>query len=235
MRFRLQIILPVILLFLFSAAICYSFSFSEYEKQQSDSRKNVTSDRQLLSTLSCPASLAGKKIATMIGEQHRDDYKGYHGTVITIGEPDWDKRFGTKKQVYGPLMAQLNQGFTELGLKTYTSAEINNQIARAEQEAFLNNDTEGALTAAKRLQADFLVKGIISTRTQTNKVIKIEEVFVTISLTLYDKNGTQLSTAQVKKAVFSDTDTLGTVQSLVKEQSYAIVYQLFKDYCREAD
>ncbi|WP_457577870.1 hypothetical protein [Desulfomarina sp.] len=233
MRFRLQIVLPFILLFLFFTAISYSFTFSEYEKQENDSRKNATSDRQLLSTLSCPTSLAGKKIATMIGEQHRDDYRGYLGTVITIGEPDWDRRFGTKNQVYGPLMAQLNQGFTELGLKTYTNAEINNQIARAEQEAFLNNDTEGALTAAKRLRADFLVKGIISTRTQTNKVIKIEEVFVTISLTLYDKNGTQLSTAQVKKAVFSDTDTLGTVQSLVKEQSYAIVYQLFKDYCLE--
>jgi hypothetical protein len=170
-----------------------------------------------------------------MGEQHRDDYKGHYGWLITVGEPDWDRRFGTKKQVYGPLMDQLNQGFARLGLQTYTSAEINDQIARAEQEAFLNNDTEGALTAAKRLQADFLVKGIISTRTQTNKVIKIEEIFVTISLTLFDKSGRQLSSAQVKKAVFSDADIQGTVQSLVREQSDEIVYQLFKDYCREAN
>ena len=235
MRLRLQIFLSIILLFLFSTAICHSFTFSEYEKQKNVSQENITNSRQLLSTLSCPASLTGKKIATMIGEQHRDDYNGNNGTIITIGEPDWDRKFGTQKQVYGPLVSQLNQGFSQLGLKTYTCDEINSQIARAEQEAFLNNDMEGALTAAKRLQADFLVKGIISTRTQTNNVLKIEEVFVTISLTLYDKNGNQLSTALVKKAVFSDTDTLGTVQSLVKDQSYTIVYQLFKDYCREAN
>ncbi len=169
----------------------------------------------------------------MIGEQHRDDRHGYTGAYITVGEPDWDRRFGTKNSVYGPLIDTFNRGFTELGLKTYSPAEIMDLIAKEEQEAVLNNDIEGALSAAKRLQADFLLKGIISTKAQTNKVVKVDELFVSVKLSLSDNSGHQIANAQMSESIFSDADTLGAVQKLVEDQSTSIIYQLFKNYCKE--
>jgi len=225
-----MLLLPIVVLFL-STSYVFSFSFSEYDDKENSSTTGELSP----ASLKCPASFKSKKITTMIGEQHRDDRHGYYGYIISIGEPDWDQRFGTKKSVYGPLVAEFNQSFSQLGLKTFTAAEINDQIAREEQEAVLNNDMEAALSAATRMQADFILKGIISTRAQTNKMVKVNEVFVTITLTLIDNNGRQLSTAKVSEATFSDDDTLGTVQRLVKEQSQKITYQLFKDFCKETN
>ncbi len=231
MRFLFRMTLFVLFVFSLQSGFSFAFSFSEYDNETD----STTADKaeKNLAALKCPASFKNKKIATMIGEQHRDDRYSHYATIITVGDPDFDYRFGTKKSVYGPLIDELNQSFSQLGLKTYTGAEINDQIAREEQEAFLNNDVEAALSAATRLKADFLLKGIISTRAQTNKVVKIEEVFVTITLTLHNSESTQLTTARVSEAVFSDADTLGTIQRLVKEQSRSITYQLFKDYCRK--
>ncbi len=221
----------VLLMFSLQSGFSFAFSFSEYDNKTDSTTAGKA--KKNLAALKCPASFKNKKIAAMIGEQHRDDRYDHYGTIVTVGDPDFDYRFGTKKSVYGPLIDELNQSFSQLGLKTYTGAEINDQIAREEQEAFLNNDVEAALSAATRLKADFLLKGIISTRAQTNKVVKIEEVFVTITLTLLNNEGTQLTTARVSEAVFSDADTLGTIQRLVHEQARSITYQLFKDYCRK--
>lgn len=231
MHLLLRITLVSLVAFSLSASYVFSFSFSEYDENDKGSTTGETAPEPL----KCPASFKKMKIATMIGEQHRDDRHGYYGYIITIGEPDWDHRFGTKKSVYGPLVDEFNQNFAQLGLKTFTAAEINDQIVREEQEAVLNNNMEAALSAATRMQADFFLKGIISTRAQTNKMVKVDEVFVTITLTLIDNKGNQLSTAKVSEATFSDADTLGTVQQLVKEQSHEITRQLFQDLCKETN
>lgn len=171
----------------------------------------------------------------MIGENHRDDRTGlgvFYGSFISPDSPDWDSRFGTRKSVYGSLVDDLNHGFRQLGLKTYTSAEINAQVAREEQEAFLNNDLDAAISAADRLSADFMLKGIISTRTQINRVVNVEEVFVTINLALFERGGRQISNAQASETAFSDADVSATIQKLVKNQSRDITYQLFRDYCK---
>jgi len=231
MKFLFRMTLFVLFTFSLQSGFSFAFSFSEYDNETD----GATADRakQPLAALKCPASFKNKKIATMIGEQHRDDRYGHYGTIVTVGDPDFDYRFGTKKSVYGPLVDELNQIFAQIGLKPYTSAEINDQIAREEQEAFLNNDVEASLSAATRLKVDFILKGIISSRAQTNKVVKIEEVFITMTMTLHNSEGTQLTTARVSEAVFSDADTLGTIQRLVHEQSRSITNQLFKDYCRK--
>lgn len=171
----------------------------------------------------------------MIGENHRDDRtgrNGFYGSFISPDSPDWDSRFGTRKSVYGSLVDDLNHSFRQLGLKTYTSAEINAQVAREEQEAFLNNNLDAAISAADRLSADFMLKGIISTRTQINRVVNVEEVFVTINLALFERGGRQISSAQASETAFSDADVSATIQKLVKNQSRDITYQLFRDYCK---
>ena len=228
MHLLLRMTLISLVTFFLSTTCACAFSFSEY-----DDKDSASTTKPSPANLRCPPSFKQKKITTMIGEQHRDDRHGYYGYIITIGEPNWDHRFGTKKSVYGPLIDEFNQSFAQLGLKTFTAAEINDQIAREEQEAVLNNDMEAALTAAARMQADFVLKGIISTRAQTNKMVKVDEVFITITLALLDNKGNQLSTVKVSEATFSDADILGTVQRLVNEQAGAITSQLFKDFCEE--
>lgn len=171
----------------------------------------------------------------MIGEIHRSGGGGrgtLYGSFLPANAPDWDSYSTTNRSVYGNLVDELNSGFQQLGLKTYTSSEINEHIARAEQEAVLNNDPDAAIAAAERLSASFVLKGVISTRSQLNRVINVDEVFVTINLMLVDRQGRQIASAQINETTFSDADVLNTIQNLVKKQSNAITYRLFKDYCQ---
>jgi hypothetical protein len=233
MKFRFCITVTIIL---FTYALPYaasSFSFSEDEQQET--ARSTSGPSNSLTKLHCPKSLKTAKIATMIGEIHKNDrtgLAGFYGSFMTADSPEWNSRFGTKKSVYGNLVDELNSGFQQLGLKTFTTAEINAQIARAEQEAVLNNNLDAAVSAADRLSAKFLLKGIISTHSQINKVVNIDEVFVTINLSLHDSSGSLISTAKMSETTFSDADILSTIQNLVKSQSREITYQLFKDYCK---
>ncbi len=210
-----------------------SFSFSEAEQQDADDARPKPSAS--LGSLHCPKSLRSAKIATMIGEMHRNETTGIeamYGSFMSSAPADPARSFGTRKSVYGNLVDELNGGFHQLGLKTYTAAEINAQIASAEQEAVLNNNLDAAVSAAERLSANFMLKGIVSTRSQTNRVINVDEVFVTINLSLLDRSGNMIASAQVNDTTFSDADVLNTIQKLVKSQSREITYQLFKDYCK---
>ena len=228
-------LLPI---FFFIAVLCptSAFSFSFAENEQQETAGEAVGTNHALALLRCPKSLKTAKIATMIGEIHRDERTGIntlYGSFMASNSSDEDIRFGTRKSIYGHLVDELNSGFRQLGLRTSTAAEINEQIARAEQEAVLNNDLDAAISAADRLSADFVLKGIISTRSQLNRVVNIDEIFVTINLSLLDKNGNLLSTAQISETTFSDADVLAAIHNLVKKQSGEITYQLFKNSCKE--
>jgi hypothetical protein len=234
MKFAFRFAITVVLFTFSFPYSATSFSFSEDEQQETGGVPSATPHS--LAQLHCPKSLKTAKIATMIGEIHKNDRNGldgFYGSFMAPDSPDWhSSRFGTKKSVYGNLVDELNGGFQQLGLKTYTTAEINAQIARAEQEAVLNNNLDAAVSAADRLSANFVLKGIISTHSQINRVVNIDEVFVTIDLSLHDSSGTLISTAQMSETAFSDADILSTIQKLVKSQSREITYQLFKNYCK---
>lgn len=227
-------LLAIFLLCLSAPVPGWSFSFSEQE-QQDAAEESPQQAWVSLNQLNCPKSLRSAKIATMIGEVHRSGGGGrgsFYGSFLPANAPDWDSYSTTNRSVYGNLVDELNSGFQQLGLKTYTSAEINEHIARAEQEAVLNNNPDAAIAAADRLSASFVLKGVISTRSQLNRVINVDEVFVTINLLLVDRQGRQIASAQINETTFSDADVHNTIQNLVKRQSNAITYQLFKDYCQ---
>ena len=236
MKQPINSIFLVCFLFVTIPSIGFSFSFSEYEKQEAAAEQSPPPVSP--SEFRCTKNLETKKIATVIGEIHRNQWNGrygYFGYFTNSEDPDWDNRFGTKKPVYGDLADDLNKAFMRLGLKTFTAEQINDQIAREEQEAFLNNDLEAAMSAAERLSADFVLKGLISTRTQVNKVVNVDEVFVTIDLVLLDRNGGTLASAQISQTAFSDADIQATLQKMIRNQSGRITRELFKDYCKEGN
>lgn len=230
MQIFTKITLALFLITLSSPIFVSAFSFSESEEQEARESRASTSS---IADLNCPTSFRSKKIGTMIGEQHRDErYRHrFYGYFTQSDDPNWDNRFGSNRSVYGSLVDDLNMGFQQLGLKTFTADQINEQIASEEQQAFLNNDMEAAITAAERLQADFILKGVISTLTQKNTVVKVDELFVTIKLSLLDNSGHRLATATVKETVFSDADIPATIQQIIADQSETIIYQLFNRHC----
>ncbi|MCK5228597.1 MAG: hypothetical protein KAK02_10335, partial [Desulfobulbaceae bacterium] len=118
-----------------------------------------------------------------------------------------------------------------LGLTTYTRQEITEQIAKAEMEAFLANNIDAATSASTRLAADFILRGLISTRIQKNPVIGIQEIFVTMSFTLVESTGRTISDVKIDGESFSGADTLSTVLDLVREKANMVVAELYNDYC----
>ena len=210
------------------AGPCFSFSFTEYENQEAQAQNAQKVD---LSQVSCSKSLKHKKLAVMIGQRHQKSNTG-PGRYYVYGSGIIAEKFGTTRAVYGTLVETLNNGFRQLGLRTYTTAQINAQIARAEQEAFLNNDIDAAMSAAGRLSADFMVKGQISTLSQINRVVGIDEIFVTITLSLTDRRGRLISSASISDTAFSDANVAGAIQNMVAEKSGEVIYQLFQNYCR---
>lgn len=195
---------------IFEIPAAWSFNFSEYEKENSPEIDAQNISHDLKNELKC---LKNKKIAVMVGEE-----------VI-------EGRYKIKSSSNNHLVEALNEQLNQLGLKTYTPEEINSQIAKAEQEAFLSNDIDAAVSAATRLRAKYFLKGLISTRTQKNPVIGIDEIFLTLSLTLVDEKGRNLASGMLSDAVFSDSDTTATTLKLVRTKSAGLISDLFKEVC----
>ena len=138
-----------------------AFSFTEHQQEearQEESRKETIAE---LTSIPCKKDLKDKKIALVIGEQHTDG------------------SYGVRQSRYGNLFQVINQKLRAVGLQTYTHEEITRQVAKAEMEAFLANDLDSAVSASGRLAADFILRGLISTRIRKNPVVGIQEVFVT--------------------------------------------------------
>ncbi len=190
------------------------FSFSEYEKAPDPTASGART--VMRSDSNCTKKLQGKKVVAIIGEQHLAG--GYE--------------VGASR--YGSLVTELNSRLKAMGLHTFTPQEISSQIAQAEQEAVLANDLDAALSAAKRMNAQFTIRGLISTRTQVNRIVNIDEVFVTLSLTLLDGKGRKLSSSRIESDSFSGSDTVSTILTLIEKDADRLVAELYQDYCHSS-
>ena len=94
----------------------------------------------------CRAELKGKKIMLIIGEVQSNGY------------------ISAQQQNYGPHFQAINTRLRGLGLLTFTPEEIRRQIAQAEIDAYFKNDPDEALSAARRLGASFILRGLISSQ-----------------------------------------------------------------------
>jgi hypothetical protein len=192
-----------------------AFRFSE-EEEKAKAEDEARGQRigQLVAT-PCKQRLKNQKIMLVIAERTANGYN-------------------TTQSRYGPHFQAINRRLRALGLKTYTQEEIRAQIAQAEIEAHFRNDPDAAINASKKLGANFILRGLITTQTGINPVLKINEVSVHMGFTLVSAAGKTLSNVTAKADSYSGTDTLGMALTLVNEQADEVVAQLYNDYCRSA-
>lgn len=197
----------------FQALTALSFSFSEEEnKGRAAAAQKAANVRENLST-PCKSSLKGKSIALLVAERR--------GGELSLGG-------------HGLLIEALNHELKALGLRTITQGEINARIAAAEMRAILNNDPDAALAASGRVGADFFIKGVITASAGQNKLVRANEVSVTMLLTLTDGRGRVLSSQRLSAESWAGRDVAGATLALIQDEGGPAVAQLYADFCQNA-
>jgi hypothetical protein len=197
-----------------AAAQQQGFKFSQpddTDRQEQQAKEDRI--RQQLST-PCRAAIKDRKIMVLIGERQSNGY------------------IAAQQQNYGPHFNAINNRLRVLGLKTYTPEEIRRQIAQAEIDAYLKNDQEAMLSAAKRLGASFVLRGLISSQAVRNAMMNVNQVDVNMQFTL-SGNGQIISETDAHSASYAGADVARMALTLVNEQADEVVATLYEDYCRK--
>jgi hypothetical protein len=196
------------------------FSFSRDAAQQEAQSQAAEAAKQqrvseLLST-PCRNDLKGKKIAVVIGEVQSN------GWIIA------------RQENYGRHFQAINTRLRALGLTTYTPEEIRRQIAQAEIDAYFRNDPDAALSAARRLGASFILRGLITAQSTFNPLVRVNQVSINMGFTLTGANGRIISNTEASSASYAGADVAKMALTLVNEQADEVVARLYADYCRNA-
>jgi hypothetical protein len=200
-------------------ALGQGFKFSDPDpEQQADQAQQAAREDRIAYELStpCRADLKGKKIMVVIGERQSNGY------------------IDAQQQNYGPHFAAINGRLRALGLRTYTPEEIRAQIAQAEIDAYFKNNPDLALSAARRLGASFVLKGLISAEASMNPIIAVNQVAVNMNFTLTGSNGRIVSDVGANSASYAGANVAQMALTLVNEQADEVVAKLYGDYCRNA-
>ncbi len=213
MKTGFPLAVALVALFCAGAGHAQGFKFS----QQDDSAKAKEEARQqgIAERLSTPCGdqLKDKKIMLIIGEQQSG------GGILA------------NQENYGPHFQVINQRLRALGLKTYTPEEIKKQVAQAEIDAYFKGNPDAALSASRRLGANFVLRGLITAQASVNPVIRVNEVTVNLGFTLADTSGRMISDATAQGGSFSGSDIRTAAARLINEQADDVVAKLYSDYC----
>ena len=192
------------------------FKFSQPDTE-AQAEEDARADRiaRALST-PCRADLKGKKIMVVIGEVQA-------GGMIAAQQQNYSQHFQA-----------INTRLRSLGLATYTQEEIRRQIAQAEIDAYFRNDPDRALSAAKRLGASFVLRGLISSEATRNPLMAVNQVSVGMGFTLTGSNGRIVSDVNASSSSYAGVDVSRMALTLVNEQAEDVVAKLYADYCRNA-
>jgi len=197
-------------------AVAQNFKFSQPDYEEADAEA-ARQDRiaQQLST-PCRAAIKDRKIVVIIGERQSNGY------------------IAAEQQNYGPHFQAINGRLRALGLRTFTPEEIRRQIAQAEIDAVFRNDPDAALTAARRLGASFVLRGLISSQASVNAVLPINQVAVTMGFTLSEAGGRVISDVVESSSSYAGADVARMALTLVNEKADEAVARLYADYCSNA-
>lgn len=202
------------LLALMLPATAASFSFSEEEEKQKVADAPKKGGGPAVSA-ACRDSLKNRKVMVVVGQRKGNTTDAQQGT-------------------YGSHFNAINQRLKKFGFNTYSQEEITAQIAQAEIDAYFRNDPDAAINASKKMGADFILRGVISSRSAINPVLRIPEVYVHMAFTLTAADGRTIADAAASADSYSGTDTLGMALTLVNEQADGVVARLAGGYCKHA-
>jgi hypothetical protein len=202
-----------------AGASAQGFRFSTAEEAAREEARAEAEERQarvqsLLAT-PCLNKIKNQKIMVVIGERR-------NGALLT------------KQAAYGSHFDVINRRLRALGLRTYTPEEIRQQVAQAEIDAFFRNDPDAAISASRRLAAQYILRGLIDTNASRNAIINVNQVAVRLDFTLTGANGRTISEAAATNESFAGRDVLGMALTLLNERADEVVAQLYSDYCRGA-
>jgi len=206
----------MLLLLVPALAGAQGFKFSQPdEADRAEQEARETRIAEQLST-PCRAELKDKKIMVVIGERQSNGY------------------IAAQQQNYGPHFQLINSRLRALGLRTYTPEEIRRQIAQAEIDAYFRNDPDAALSASKRLGANFVLRGLITSEAAPNPIIAVNQVSVMMTFTLYGTNGRLISDREATSSSYAGANIERMALTLVKENADEVVPALYADYCKNA-
>jgi len=180
---------------------------------QAQAQRDATIDAQL--STPCRERIKNRKIMVLVGEQ-------MNGYVMA-------KQGGFTRHVEA-----INSRLRNLGLRTYSAEEIRRQVAQEEIDAYFKNDPDRALSAAKRLSAQYVLRGVIDSQATRNTMVNVNQVNVAMNFTLADAAGRPISTAAANNASYAGSDVTGMALTLIEERADEVVAQLYSDYCRNA-
>jgi len=194
-------------------ALAQGFKFSNEDNAEKAQEAEQQAKVQALLASPCKAKIKNQKIMVLIGESRNG--------LLQTNQSSYSGHFDA-----------LNARLQGLGLKTTTQAQIKAQVAQAEIDAYFKNDPDAALGASKRLSAQYILRGLISSQTGYNTIVRVNQVSIQMAFTLTDANGKVLSQTSAENASYAGVDTSGMALTLINEKADEVVAQLYSDYCR---
>lgn len=171
------------------------------------------------------------RVGALLSTPCRDKIKN-RKILVLIGE-EKNGMVQAKQASFSPHFEAVNQRLRSLGLRTYTAEEIRRQVAQAEIDAYFKNDPDAALSAAKRLAASYTLRGLISSSSTVNPILKVNQVAVGMQFVLTGANGKKVSETQARAQSYAGADTAGMALTLINEQAEEAVARLYSDYCQQ--
>jgi hypothetical protein len=168
----------------------------------------------LLST-PCGQRLKNRKIVVLVGEETNGR--------ITAPQGQWGRHVDA-----------INTRLRGLGLRTFSPEEIRKQIAQEEVDAIFKNDPDRAISASKRMGAQYVLKGVIATQAFRSAAPGLNQVNVSMEFSLADSSGRPVSNTRASNSSYAGTDVSGMALKLIEERADEAVAQLYSDYCKTA-
>lgn len=190
------------------------FKFSEHENDTDPEAQARKARLQAQLDTPCKARLKQQKIMVLLAENRNGIIHANQGH-------------------YNLHVNAINDRLKALGLKTYTQEQIRAQVAQAEIDAHFKNDPDAALGAAKRLAANYVLRGVIDTRVAANRVANLNQININMAFSLAGANGKQISQAEANNASYAGNDITGMALTLVRENADEVVAKLYADYCSQ--
>lgn len=213
MRHALIVVLATAALWGGTLAHAQGFKFSDEDTADQQHQAETQARVQALLASPCRSKIKNQKVMVLFGESRNGQIQAAQSN-------------------YGGPFDALNARLQRIGLRTVTQGQIKAQIAQAEIDAYFKNDPDAALSASKRLSAQYILRGLISTETAYNRIVRVNQVSIRMQFTLTDASGRTVAQATAENASYAGMDTSGMALTLVNEKADEVVAQLYSDYCR---